>query len=268
MLKTIVAGLFFVIFSMSYASDNICNRSTCGGGEAVTNSPNDNPAVGCDTEAICKYVSYYLATELLAKEEGIQPDTEDLRIMERLRLKAKVDSFQDASKKYHVVLDRQRVKIRVVNHNDNFAQVSPVGGAASYWIEFDSLISIKKTRESFANNDTPSQGSAVLAALVNAQTGMFNFEYLDRQSDSLMPQSFDERISFTLPEVSPKGGQIFVCSKKKNCDAIFAYFDALKGMAGPYLYRNKDGRVVAQLNSRLKPDTAEAFESALRKLKY
>jgi hypothetical protein len=29
------------------------------------------------------------------------------------------------------------------------------------------------------------------------------------------------------------GGQFFICDTKKNCDAIYAYYHALKALAGP-----------------------------------
>lgn len=72
--------------------------------------------------------------------------------------------------------------------------------------------------------------------------------------------------AFEVPSVAPKGGQVFVCSTKQNCDAIYAYFDALKALAGPYLYRSPSGAVVAQLNSGLDAATADTFKAAIEKL--
>lgn len=77
---------------------------------------------------------------------------------------------------------------------------------------------------------------------------------------SPMPNSYEERLSFTLPDVAPKGGQVFTCRNKQNCDALYAYFDALKGIGGPYYYQSAGGTVVAQLNSGLTPDTAAKFQ--------
>lgn len=81
-----------------------------------------------------------------------------------------------------------------------------------------------------------------------------------------VPHSFTEHWSFTIASVAPRGGQFFVCDTKKNCDAIYAYFDALKALAGPYLYQSADGRVVMQLNSGLTPDQASSFEAAVKAL--
>ncbi len=81
-----------------------------------------------------------------------------------------------------------------------------------------------------------------------------------------VPKSFTAHQAFEITSVAPKGGQFFVCDTKKNCDAIYAYFDALKALAGPYLYQSPSGTVVVQLNSGLKPDEAAKFEQAVKGL--
>ena len=66
-----------------------------------------------------------------------------------------------------------------------------------------------------------------------------------------------------------RGGQkehMCACDTKKNCDAIYAYYDALKALAGPYVYQSPSGTVVAQLNSGLTPDEAKKFEQAIKSL--
>lgn len=57
-----------------------------------------------------------------------------------------------------------------------------------------------------------------------------------------------------------------MCDTKQNCDAIYAYFDALKAIAGPYLYQSDGGRVVLQLNSGLTPETAAKFAETIKAL--
>ena len=83
---------------------------------------------------------------------------------------------------------------------------------------------------------------------------------------SVLPNVFDERLGFAVGEVSPKGGQIFVCRSRQNCDALYAYFDALKALAGPYTYQSAGGTVVAQLNSGLTPDTAAKFQEIVESI--
>jgi len=80
------------------------------------------------------------------------------------------------------------------------------------------------------------------------------------------PKSFMSRQVFEIASVAPAGGQVFLCDTKKNCDAIYAYYDALKALAGPYLYQSPSGTVVVQLNSDLKPDEATKFEEVVKSL--
>lgn len=44
----------------------------------------------------------------------------------------------------------------------------------------------------------------------------------------------------------------------------FPKYDALKALAGPYVYQSPSGTVVAQLNSGLTPDEAKKFEQAIQ----
>jgi hypothetical protein len=83
-------------------------------------------------------------------------------------------------------------------------------------------------------------------------------------ADVPVPKSFTAHQAFEIPSVAPRGGQFFVCDTKQNCDAIYAYYDALKALAGPYTYQSPSGTVVAQLNSGLTPDEAAKFEAAIK----
>ena len=81
-----------------------------------------------------------------------------------------------------------------------------------------------------------------------------------------IPKTYLERQVFVIDSIAPAGGQIFVCDTKKNCDAIYAYFDALKALAGPYLYQSPSGTVVAQLNDGLAPTEATKFDEVIKSL--
>ena len=81
-----------------------------------------------------------------------------------------------------------------------------------------------------------------------------------------VPRSFTAHRVFTIEAVAPAGGQVFVCDTPRNCDAIYAYYDALKALAGPYTYRSGTGLVVVQLNSGLTPEQAAPFEPAMEGL--
>lgn len=105
------------------------------------------------------------------------------------------------------------------------------------------------------------QVSAALAA-----TGATDIRNEPLAEGAPVPRSFTEHRVFTIDAVAPKGGQVFICDTARNCDAIYAYFDALKALAGPYIYRAKSGLVVVQLNSGLTPDQAAPFERAVEGL--
>lgn len=87
----------------------------------------------------------------------------------------------------------------------------------------------------------------------------------DLKNDKFMVQGYKERFAFSIPEVAPKGGQAFICEKKEQCTPVFAYFDALKNIAGPYLYQSPNGKVVLQLNASLTEETAKKLEQAISK---
>src|SRR5262245_21812985 len=69
----------------------------------------------------------------------------------------------------------------------------------------------------------------------------------NRPADSPLPNSFHEHLKFSIAEAASDGGPLFVCDTKQNCDALYAYFDALKALAGPYLYQSPSGTMVVQL---------------------
>jgi hypothetical protein len=115
---------------------------------------------------------------------------------------------------------------------------------------------------------TPTAQS-VIDAFKAAGVNVTNIKPNDLDAQAPVPRSFKDQAGFELPDIAPAGtgGQVFVCDTKKNCDAIYAYYDALKALAGPYLYQSPDGRVIAQLNSGLKPDDAAKLEAVITGMK-
>ncbi|ATF75304.1 hypothetical protein [Pasteurella multocida] len=87
----------------------------------------------------------------------------------------------------------------------------------------------------------------------------------DLKNDEFAVKGFKDRFGFSIPEVAPKGGQAFICDQKEQCTPVYTYFDALKGLAGPYLYQSPNGKVVLQLNSKLSVETAKKLEQAISK---
>ena len=111
----------------------------------------------------------------------------------------------------------------------------------------------------------PSSTTQQVAAALQA-AGATNLHDEAIGADVPVPKSFTAHQAFEIASVAPSGGQFFMCDTKQNCDAIFAYYDALKALAGPYLYRNQSGTVVVQMNSGLTPDQAGAFQKAIEAL--
>jgi len=112
----------------------------------------------------------------------------------------------------------------------------------------------------------PVTAQQVVDKLNAAGLGLTDVHPEARPANSPMPGSYTERLVFTLPEVAPRGGQILVCDTKQNCAALYAYFDMLKGLAGPYLYQLPSGLVVVQLNSGLAPATGAKVETVIKGL--
>jgi hypothetical protein len=114
----------------------------------------------------------------------------------------------------------------------------------------------------------PPTAQSVLDAFTKAGLAVNNPKPGTRAPNTPLPNSYKENMVFEVPGAEPgSGGQIFTCDTKQNCDAIYAYFDALKALAGPYLYRNPDGRVIAQMNSALPADVAAKYQAALQTVK-
>ena len=101
--------------------------------------------------------------------------------------------------------------------------------------------------------------ASIEAALTSAGASAF----VVNAKAGTVPQSYTSHADFVIGD---KAAQYFLCDTKKNCDAIYAYFDAFKALAGPYTYRSDSGLVVAQLNSELTPDAAAKIAAAVKGL--
>jgi hypothetical protein len=89
---------------------------------------------------------------------------------------------------------------------------------------------------------------------------------MQHDPSSPVPNSWQERIQFNDRLLGDHGGQVFICDSKRNCDAIYAYFNALQALAGPYLYQSPSGLVVAQINSGFTPEQAKRYEDVVKAL--
>lgn len=112
----------------------------------------------------------------------------------------------------------------------------------------------------------PPTAQSVVDAIEASGVGLSDVNAPEREPDSPLPNSYDEHLQFTMDEVAPKGGSVYVCKTKQNCDALYAYFDMFRGLVGPYLFQSKDGTVVVQLNSGLSAETGAKVAAAIAEL--
>lgn len=120
---------------------------------------------------------------------------------------------------------------------------------------------VMKESAASSNTQITKIDNEYMTAVLNSDVAIGDVK--DVSSEDFPVQGFKQRFEFSIPEVAPKGGQMFVCNEKKDCDPIFAYYDSLKGLAGPFLYQSPKGVVVLQLNSGLKEETAKKLEKAI-----
>jgi hypothetical protein len=111
-----------------------------------------------------------------------------------------------------------------------------------------------------ACGSTPAPTPATVEA---ALSGAGASAFVAGETTGTAPRSYIHHAEFMIGD---KGGQYFLCDTKKNCDALYAYYDALKALAGPYTFQSTSGLIVAQLNSALTPDQAAKIETALKGL--
>ena len=76
---------------------------------------------------------------------------------------------------------------------------------------------------------------------------------------------YSEHANFMINEIAPKGGQFYICKTKSECDPIWNHYDT-SPLRGPYVFRSKDGKLVAQLNSTLSIDTGAKFRDVFENL--
>ncbi|SUA58057.1 OB-fold protein [Oligella urethralis] len=114
---------------------------------------------------------------------------------------------------------------------------------------------------------TTSQSDEVQNEYITAlkNSGVEIYDVKDITDEDFLFTGFKQSIKFSIPEVAPQGGQMFICEEKKLCDPIYDYYDSLKFLAGPFLYQSPKGLVILQLNSDLKEETAKKLESAIAK---
>jgi hypothetical protein len=127
-----------------------------------------------------------------------------------------------------------------------------------------SCFNVEISRKNVRNN-TCNKGVKLIEKLILEGIQIFDVEMED--TGEILLEHYVEKWVFSIQEISPRGGQIFVCPTKFDGDKIFDYYDSLASLAGPHLYRSSCGRVIAQLNKDLSKKTGDLFREFLLGLK-
>lgn len=104
----------------------------------------------------------------------------------------------------------------------------------------------------------------VLDALMGAGIQVQNVQHDPPVPEgSPLPRSYKHRITWTDALLGNDGGQAFICDTPALCAAFPTYFQALAGLAGPYIYTSPNGLIVLQLNNGFTPEQAERYKIAI-----
>ena len=92
----------------------------------------------------------------------------------------------------------------------------------------------------------------------------FKNEKEDRNSQGLWGDRYryTEKVEFEIRGHN-KGGQIFLCSSRSECNDLYNYFTNLGFLSQPFVYKSSDGKMVAQLNAETPSKIVEKFEEVV-----
>lgn len=113
---------------------------------------------------------------------------------------------------------------------------------------------------------TPLTAQSVVDAFVAAGLEVSDAKPAGRPEAMPDIYQFRERMTFTIAEVAPKGGQVLICELRPHCDLLMEFYKAFEALGGPYYYQSPSGLVVAQLNNGLSVETAAKFEQVIEGL--
>ena len=114
----------------------------------------------------------------------------------------------------------------------------------------------------------PSTSDLIIQKIKDAGLVIYDIEYnswygeKDKKVGNLYDSGwyyYSERVHFTIGEVAPRGGQFIICKTVRECNDVWNHYDTFRGLAGPYVYRSKDKKLIAQLNSGLSVESGKLF---------
>ena len=123
----------------------------------------------------------------------------------------------------------------------------------------------------FRYNLFPSTNSSDLINLLKKNDLAYSFSFntfsnekQDRNSQGLWGDRYryTEKVEFEIRGHN-KGGQIFLCSSRSECNDLYNYFTNLGFLSQPFVYKSSDGKMVAQLNAKTPSKIVEKFEEVV-----
>jgi hypothetical protein len=123
----------------------------------------------------------------------------------------------------------------------------------------------------FRNNLFPSTNSSDLINLLQKNNLAYSFSFntfknekQDRNSKGLWGNRYryTEKVEFEIRGHN-KGGQIFLCSSRSECNDLYNYFTNLGLLSQPFVFKSSDGKMVAQLNDQTPSKIVEKFEEVV-----
>ena len=123
----------------------------------------------------------------------------------------------------------------------------------------------------FRYNLFPSTNSSDLINLLQKNNLAYSFSFNtfsnekeDRNSQGLWGNRYryTEKVEFEIRGHN-KGGQIFLCSSRSECNDLYNYFTNLGFLSQPFVYKSSDGKMVAQLNDETPSKIVEKFEEVV-----
>ena len=123
----------------------------------------------------------------------------------------------------------------------------------------------------FRYNLFPSTNSSDLINLLqkNNLAYSFSFNTFSNEKEGRNSQGlwgdryrFTEKVEFEIRGHN-RGGQIFLCSSRSECNDLYNYFTNLGFLSQPFVYKSSDGKMVAQINSETPSKIVEKFEEVV-----
>ena len=123
----------------------------------------------------------------------------------------------------------------------------------------------------FRYNLFPSTNSSDLINLLQKNNLAYSFSFntfsnekSDRNSQGLWGNRYryTEKVEFEIRGHN-KGGQIFLCSSRSECNDLYNYFTNLGFLSQPFVFKSSDGKMVAQLNDETPSRIVEKFEEVV-----